>query len=88
LGIGNDETYLTIKLIYTAKTIGFIMLTTSAALDPEHARNLSIHFCLPLALFAKLKRFIDLQNLLAQFLKNYNVKHEILIVTQHEQDQY
>jgi hypothetical protein len=88
LGIGNDETYLTIKLIYTAKTIGFVMLTTSAALDPEHARNLSIHFCLPLALFAKLKRFIDLKNLLAQPLQNYKVKHEIFVVTQHEQDQF
>lgn len=38
------------------------MLTTLAAFDPEHVRNLSIHFCLSLASIAK-------QNKIYTFIK-------------------
>jgi hypothetical protein len=36
------------------------MLTTLAAFDPEHVRNLSIHFCRSLASIAKIRKKIDL----------------------------
>ena len=50
----------TLRLIYInkKKKESFLILTTLAAFDPEHVRNLSIHFCLSFASIAKIKKYL------------------------------